>query len=73
MDEQGGQYLDNMDETRRTQSFADSQYQERPIDSSQAEVLPPRKTHTSLFLLSESNVFRRHCTTIVESKVSFCI
>lgn len=68
MDEQNRQYFDNMDEIGRTQSMADSQYQERPFGSSQGDVLPPRKTYTSLWLFPESNVFRRHCTTIVESK-----
>ena len=72
MDERNRQYMsENMDEDLRTQTLGEGQYQDRQFGS-QSEVIPPRKTYTSLWLFAENNPFRMRCRAIVDSRVSFC-
>ena len=72
MDERSRPYLsENMDDELRNQTLGEAQYQEQRFGS-QSEVIPPRKTYTSLWLFSETNPFRLRCRAIVDSKVSFC-
>jgi hypothetical protein len=72
MDERNRQYLsENMDDDIRNETLGEAQFQGRHFGS-QTEVIPPRKTYTSLWLFAETNPFRMKCRTIVDSKVSFC-
>ena len=72
MDDRNNQYMpENMDDELRTQTVGETQYQDRQFGS-QTEVIPPRKTYTSLWLFTETNPFRMRCRAIVDSKVSFC-
>ncbi|CAB3996293.1 voltage-dependent N-type calcium channel subunit alpha-1B-like [Paramuricea clavata] len=68
MDERNRQYLsENMDDELRTQTLGETRFQDQQFGS-QSEVIPPRKTYTSLWLFAETNPFRMRCKTIVESK-----
>jgi hypothetical protein len=71
MDERNREYLsENMDDELRTQTLGETRFQDQQFGS-QSEVIPPRKTYTSLWLFAETNPFRMRCKAIVVSKVSF--
>lgn len=65
-------FSDNMDDDVQNNTLEEMDFQERRFGS-QAEVIPTRKSYTSLWLFKETNPFRIRCRNIVESKVSFVI